>query len=197
MSDEGIKRAKTDLEVLAELFPLAFTAQPYEQHRPLALGIDKQLVALGVLSEFEARAALRSYVSRVMYNRSCTIGAPRYDLAGNPVGVVTEVEAACSLARLREIQRRRDRQTAASRAARRAEQEAAAWADAIAKARAQRLAKEATQATRKAEREAAKLAAESKFANAEAPAPKVRDGLSALRSAAVRRKAEQVFGAVS
>jgi sRNA-binding protein len=200
MSDEWAIRVKTNLAALSELFPRTFTEAPFEAHRPLALGIDKKIVEFGVLTEAEAKAVMRYYVNRVMYNRACVVGAPRYDLPANPVGVVTEAEAECSQARLRAILRKRDQQAEALRSAhrgvidaRQAERKAAEWEIAIAKAREQRLANESKLAAKRA----AKVAAESEFATDKVPASKVGDGLSGLRAAATKRKAEAMFRAVA
>jgi sRNA-binding protein len=200
MSDEWFEGVKTNLNAFCELFPAAFAAAPFETHRPLALGIDKKLVELGVLSEAEAKAALRYYVRRVMYNKSCVAGAPRIDLDGNVAGFVSEEEAECSRGRLLEVLRKRDAQADSLRSARqvacdarREERRSEEWATAIAKARQDRLEKEA----KAAERQAAKAVAESKFAAPEVPAPRSGDGLSGLRQAAARRKAEILFRAAS
>jgi sRNA-binding protein len=200
MSDEWLDRVRTNLAVLAELFPATFTEAIFEGHKPLKLGIDRDLVELGVLTLPEVKAAMRHYVNRVMYNRACVVGAPRYDLAGNAVGVVSESEAECALARLREIRRRRDRQAEELRdahrnvcVARREEQREAEWKVSIEKARAQRLEAEAKLAAKRA----AKVAAESEFAATKDPVPNVGDGLSALRAAAAKREAEAVLKVAS
>jgi sRNA-binding protein len=200
MADEWYERMKTNLSALCELFPQTFTAAPFEAHRPLALGIDKKLVELGVLNESEVKAAIRHYVGRVMYNKSCITGAPRIDLAGNVAGQVTEAEAECSRARLREIMRKRDEQAEASRTARRAvcdarraEQKADEWKVALERAKTQRLEKEAKQAAKAA----AKQAAESQFAAIKDSAAKAGDGLASLRAAAAKRKAAELFRVAS
>ncbi len=79
---------------LAELFPN--TADRWAPHRPLKIGIDRDLVALGILTEPECSQVLRRYVGRLMYQRALAAGGPRFDLDGNAVGEVSpsEIEGA-------------------------------------------------------------------------------------------------------
>jgi ProQ/FINO family len=68
--------------MLAARFPQTFVADSSRPHRPLKLGIDRDLVALGVLDEASATRTLRHYCSRLMYRRSargwCRPGRPRW-----------------------------------------------------------------------------------------------------------------------
>jgi sRNA-binding protein len=77
------------IAALAGLFPATFSAEPWQSHRPLQLGIDRDLVGRGVLLLAECRAVFRLYCSRLMYQRALAAGGPRYGLDGEPAGEVT------------------------------------------------------------------------------------------------------------
>jgi sRNA-binding protein len=85
--------------VLAELFPV-FVAEPWQPHKPLAIGIDKQLLATGILKPFEVGQVLRAYCRRRMYQVALAAGGPRFNLAGNVAGEVTPEQQACAKASL-------------------------------------------------------------------------------------------------
>jgi sRNA-binding protein len=104
------------ITVLAELF-LAFTADSWEPHRPLKLGIGQELVALGILTETEVNATLRLYTNRLMYRRSIVLGAVRVDLDGRVVGEVTLDEAAHAKAAVTAIEARQRCRAKAAKAA--------------------------------------------------------------------------------
>jgi sRNA-binding protein len=78
--------------VLAELFPV-FVAEPWQPHKPLAVGIDKALIATGILKPFEVGLVLRAYCRRRMYQVALAAGGPRYDLDANVAGEVTAEQA--------------------------------------------------------------------------------------------------------
>jgi ProP effector len=80
--------------MLAARFPQTFVADSSRPHRPLKLGIDRDLVALGVLDEASAAKTLRHYCSRLMYRRSIVVGAVRLDLDGQAAGKVAAAHAA-------------------------------------------------------------------------------------------------------
>jgi ProP effector len=83
------------IALLAEAFPKAFSI--FEQRRhPLKIGIRGDLLARldGVLTEIELRQVLRAYVANGAYRRRLLAGAPRIDLDGNPVGMVSTEEEA-------------------------------------------------------------------------------------------------------
>jgi ProP effector len=80
--------------MLAARFPQTFVADSSRPHRPLKLGIDRDLVALGVLDEASATRTLRHYCSRLMYRRSLVPGAVRVDLDGQAAGEVATAHAA-------------------------------------------------------------------------------------------------------
>jgi sRNA-binding protein len=50
---ERLAAANEVIRTLAELFPAAFAAEKWEPHKPLKIGIDKDLVELGVLEAKE------------------------------------------------------------------------------------------------------------------------------------------------
>jgi sRNA-binding protein len=99
--------AKNIITTLAELFPKCFVENMCEPHRPLKLGTDRELVALGVLTEAEARAVFRCYVGRLMYQRALTAGGPRFGLDGQPCGEVTAEQMAGAKAAVAAIEVRR------------------------------------------------------------------------------------------
>jgi sRNA-binding protein len=76
------------IAVLAGLFPAAFTAERWQPHRPLKIGIHQDLVDRGVLLPNECRV-LRWYVLRRMYQVALAAGGSRYDLDGNVAGDVS------------------------------------------------------------------------------------------------------------
>jgi sRNA-binding protein len=80
--------------MLAARFPQTFVADSSRPHRPLKVGIDRDLVALGVLDEASATRTLRHYCSRLMYRRSLVAGAVRVDLDGQVAGEVATAHAA-------------------------------------------------------------------------------------------------------
>src|SRR5262249_38065532 len=77
------------IAVLAELFPAAFAAEPWQPHKPLKIGIHQDLIDGGVLLPDECRAVFHQYCSRLMYQRALAAGGPRYGLNGEPAGEVT------------------------------------------------------------------------------------------------------------
>jgi ProP effector len=98
------RRAAQDVILtLVKLFPLAFTAGRWKPHKPLKIGIHVDLIAAGVLSRHEVRAALRSYTTRRMYLAAVAAGGARVDLNGNSAGEVSAAEAAWAQQRLDKI----------------------------------------------------------------------------------------------
>jgi ProP effector len=79
--------------MLAARFPHTFVAESSKPHRPLKLGIDRDLVALGVLDDASAAMVLRHYCGRLMYRRSIVAGAVRVDLDGQAAGEVAAEHA--------------------------------------------------------------------------------------------------------
>jgi sRNA-binding protein len=73
----------------------------------LKLGIDRELVALGILTESEARPVFRCYVGRLMYQRALAAGGPRFGLDGEPCGEVTAEQMAAARASVAAIEARR------------------------------------------------------------------------------------------
>jgi sRNA-binding protein len=109
------------IAVLAELFPAVVVADRWKPHRPLKLGIHRDLVDRGVLLPDECRAVLRRYCSRLMYHRAVAAGGPRFDLDGHAAGEVAPDEADRAKAAVAAIEAKR----AASAKAVAAEREAA------------------------------------------------------------------------
>jgi sRNA-binding protein len=92
------RRARHDsalqtVAVLAELYPAAIVAERWQPHRPLKIGIRDDLIATGLLTPTECKAALRLYIVRLQYQKALAAGGPRFDLDGNPAGEVAPDEA--------------------------------------------------------------------------------------------------------
>jgi len=92
-------KSDTNIAALAALFPAVFSAEPWEAHRPLKVGIGDDLVARGVLGAPEVNAALKRYVDRLMYQKCLAAGGARVDLEGNAAGEVSS-EHRCRAERL-------------------------------------------------------------------------------------------------
>jgi sRNA-binding protein len=127
---EGLTNTKSQhdlatlLRTVAELFPV-FATERWQGHKPLAIGIDKALIATGILKPFEVGQVLRAYTRRRMYQAALVAGGPRYDLDGNVAGEVT-LEQAYSAKLLAE---QMDRKAAEAAAKVRAEQKVASLAE--------------------------------------------------------------------
>src|SRR5712672_3211197 len=81
------------IELLAELFPQTFIAEKWQQHKPLKIGIDSDLVERGVLTAAECARVLGRYCcGRRAYQVALAGGGPRFDLDGQPSGEVTIAE---------------------------------------------------------------------------------------------------------
>jgi ProP effector len=81
------RQLKAVLAKLAELYPACFAADAVEPHRPLKVGIHRDLIERGM--QPSEVPALRFYVARPAYKAALIPGSPRYDLDGNPHGEVT------------------------------------------------------------------------------------------------------------
>jgi sRNA-binding protein len=92
-------KSEANIAALAALFPAAFSAKPWQAHRPLKVGIGKELIARGVLGASEVNAALKQYVDRLMYQKCLAAGGARVDLEGNVAGEVSR-EQRCRAERL-------------------------------------------------------------------------------------------------
>jgi hypothetical protein len=80
------RRVNATINTLSEMFPGAFAAEPWMAHRPLMLGIDKQLVELGILQAAEARPLFRAYTRRRQYQAALAGGGARVGLDGQACG---------------------------------------------------------------------------------------------------------------
>src|SRR4051794_14199429 len=79
---------------LAADFQQTFTLEKHLPHRPLKVGVAADLrAALPDLPRAVLGRALAAYTKRIMYLQALTARAPRVDLAGNPAGGVTALEA--------------------------------------------------------------------------------------------------------
>jgi ProP effector len=84
------KNRRRWLERLTETWPLAFDLKA---PRPLAVGIIDAITAelskAGAGGHGAARYALKGYTSNIRYIRALAAGGPRYNLHGEPEGIVT------------------------------------------------------------------------------------------------------------
>jgi ProP effector len=95
---------KAALAKLAELYPACFTADASGPHRPLKIGIHRDLIERGMQpSEVQA---LMPYAKRAAYKAALIAGGARYDLDGNPHGEVTAEEIAAAKVTLANIEKR-------------------------------------------------------------------------------------------
>ncbi len=91
---------------LQKQFPLAFPKNPAPKV-PLKLGIHKDLFELSEslgMSKIELREAIKTWCCGIRYWTGVVEGAVRFDLEGNPAGLVTKVEADIATSRLKNRQ---------------------------------------------------------------------------------------------
>ena len=88
------------IEMLCQRYPKTFTQKPHEM-QPLARGIREAIIADAPdLPDSIVSQALALYAARFCYLRACIAGAPRIDLSGKVVDVVTDKDAAHTVQRL-------------------------------------------------------------------------------------------------
>jgi ProP effector len=110
-------KSENDIAALAAMFPAAFSAEPWQEHRPLKVGIGNDLVARGVLGKREVNAVLKRYVDRLMYQKCLAAGAQRVDLEGNVAGEVSNEHRSRAERLVTRIEGRQLAETAAAKAA--------------------------------------------------------------------------------
>jgi ProP effector len=93
------------LALLTSTFPKTFAVDP-KWRKPLKIGIADDLIVRidGAIQRRELGVALMVYCNSVSYLRACKVGAERFDLDGNAVGIVTAAEAAHAIGKLTELQ---------------------------------------------------------------------------------------------
>jgi sRNA-binding protein len=166
----------TLLRTVAELLPV-FTPDPWEAHKPLAIGIEKALIATGILKPWEVRLALRAYCRRRMYVAAVAAAGARYDITGNVAGEVSEQHQACAKASLAHMDAKRAEAAAKVRA-----EQKAAWL-------AEKAKRAATAAAGKPKGPRPSAAAPQPATSGDQPR---RLGLADLKAAAAARKAAQI-----
>jgi ProP effector len=92
IQNDAVQSAQQTLEALAELYPACFAADKSKPHRPLKIGIHRDLVDRGILRPNECRPVLRSYAARRQYQKALAAGGQRFDLDGTPTGEVAPEE---------------------------------------------------------------------------------------------------------
>src|SRR5215470_4376089 len=113
-----MKMTKSDAHIaaLAALFPAAFSAEPWQAHRPLKVGIGNDLVVRGVFGAREVNAALKRYVNRLMYQKCLAAGGARVDLDGNVAGEVSSEQRCRAEKMVARIEARQLAEAAAAKA---------------------------------------------------------------------------------
>jgi ProP effector len=82
------------LEPIREQFPLAFAKADARFRAPLKIGIHVDVfAAMPELTREDVSRALKFYVTRYCYLKSCTEGRARVGLDGSPAGTVSLAEA--------------------------------------------------------------------------------------------------------
>jgi sRNA-binding protein len=94
MSSQFLARANGGIAVLAQHFPAVFAREGWQPHKPLKIGINKDIAAAGTMPTEDIGPTLRLYVQRLMYQRALAAGGSRYGLDGEPCGEVTAEQAA-------------------------------------------------------------------------------------------------------
>jgi sRNA-binding protein len=112
------------LATLAELFPAILVVDHWRPHKPLAIGVDAQLVATGLVKGHEVAAVLRMYCRRRTYQLALSNGGPRFNLDGSVAGEVSAENIASAKAALLDMDQRAIRSAETAKAARQAERAA-------------------------------------------------------------------------
>lgn len=108
----------------------------FRECRPLAIGVDKQLLAARPeLDRKLLRLALRTHTASVRYLKAVEKGSQRFDLDGNPVAELSEEHRTHAAETLRERFRKEGEQRRAKEAA----EKAAAQAEQAAQRRVEKL----------------------------------------------------------
>jgi ProP effector len=110
-------KSESNIAALAAMFPAAFSTEPWQEHRPLKVGIGNDLVARGVFGRREVNAALKRYVDRLMYQKCLAAGGDRVDLEGNVAGEVSNEHRSRAERLVARIEERQRAEAAAAKAA--------------------------------------------------------------------------------
>jgi sRNA-binding protein len=83
--------------IAADLFPATFSRERWYPHKPLKIGIDRDLVASGVFTQQEVRAVLWACTRRYQYSVAIARGGSRFNLNREPCSeITTEQQAAAA-----------------------------------------------------------------------------------------------------
>lgn len=97
-------RYQTTREMLHAKFPDCIGKDGVNSKRPLKIGIVRDLYAADLgISNAEVRNFLRAYTSGLKYLKSISKGGDRYDLAGQPCGVITPEQSTYAAEKLARI----------------------------------------------------------------------------------------------
>jgi sRNA-binding protein len=93
-------------ETLVARYPLTFMPKR-EPKKPLKIGIYEDLIADNShLSKIDLKRALFDYCGGLRYLENLVEGSPRFDLAGNETGTVTERQASVALVQIENLRKR-------------------------------------------------------------------------------------------
>jgi sRNA-binding protein len=127
MSDQFLVRANNGIEVLATHFPAVFALEGWQPHKPLKIGIHKDIAASSIMPAEDIKPALCLYVQRLMYQHALAAGGPRFGLDGEPCGEVTAKHAADAAIAASHIEAKAQAEGAAATAARKAKKPRRIW----------------------------------------------------------------------
>jgi ProP effector len=127
MSNQFLARANGGIATLTEHFSAVFALEGWQPHRPLKIGINKDIAAAGIMPAEDIGPTLRLYVQRLMYQRALAAGGPRYDLNGEPCGEVTAEQAAGAATSASHIEAEAQTRGAAAMAARKTNKPRKVW----------------------------------------------------------------------
>ena len=127
MSNQFIARANRGIAVLAEHFPIVFSVEGWQPHKPLKIGIREDIAAAGIMPAEDIGPALRLYVRRLMYQRALAAGGSRYDLDGGPCGEITAEQAADAAIAATHIETKAQAKGTAAAVARKAKKPRRVW----------------------------------------------------------------------
>jgi sRNA-binding protein len=110
-------KSENNIAALAAMSPAAFSAETWQEHRPLKVGIGNDLAARGMLGKREVNAVLKRYVDPLMYQKCLAAGGARVDLEGNVAGEVSNEHRSRAERLVARIEARQLAETAAAKAA--------------------------------------------------------------------------------
>jgi ProP effector len=127
MSNQFLARANAGIAVLAERFPAVFASEYWQPHKPLKIGISKDIAAAGIMPAEDIGPTLRLYVHRLMYQRALAAGGARYDLNDELSGEVAAEHVTAAAAAVAAIEAKTQTAAATIIAAKKANRQPRVW----------------------------------------------------------------------